>query len=125
MNRLFDHEKLEVYQQSLAFVAWLEPLLQKLPKSVAVRDQSDRASSSSVLNLAEGNGKFTSPDRGRFFDISRGSALECAAALDVLASQGRSELGVVASGKERLRRIVSMLAGLIKANSHWRLHDGD
>jgi len=125
MNRLFDHEKLEVYQESLAFVAWLEPLLQKLPKSVAVRDQLDRASTSIVLNLAEGNGKFTSPDRCRFFDVSRGSALECAAGLDVLASQGRCELGVVASGKERLRRIVSMLVGLIKANSDWRLHDGD
>ena len=125
MNRLFDHEKLEVYQESLAFVAWLEPPLQKLPKSVAVRDQLDRASTSIVLKLAEGNGKFTSPDRCRFFDISRGSALECAAALDVLASQGRCELGVVASGKERLRRIVSLLVGLIKANSDWRLHEGD
>ncbi|MGA2867259.1 MAG: four helix bundle protein, partial [Verrucomicrobiota bacterium] len=69
-------------------VAWLEPLLQKLPKSVAVRDQLDRASTSSVLNLAEGNGKFTSPDRGRFLDIWRGSALECAAALDVLVPRG-------------------------------------
>jgi len=125
MNRLFDHEKLDVYQESLAFVAWLEPLLQKLPKSGAVRDQLDRASTSIVLNLAEGNGKFTSPDRCRFFDISRGSALERAAALDVLASQGRCELSVVVSGKERLRRIVSMLVGLIKANSDWRLHDGD
>ena len=26
MNRRFDHEKLEVYQESLAFIAWLEPL---------------------------------------------------------------------------------------------------
>ena len=125
MNRLFDHEKLEVYQESLAFIAWLEPLLQKLPRSVAVRDQLDRASTSVVLNLAEGNGKFTAPDRCRFFDISRGPALECAGALDVLASQGRCELSVVASGKERLRRIVSMLVGLIKANSDWRLHEGD
>jgi four helix bundle protein len=125
MNRLFDHEKLEVDQESLAFVAWLEPLLQKLPKSVAVPDQLDRASTSIVLNLAEGNGKFTSPERCRFFDISRGSAWECAAALDIRASQGRCELGVVASGKERLRRIVFMLVGLIKANSDWRLHDGD
>jgi hypothetical protein len=33
MDRLFDHEKLEVYQQSVAFVAWLEPLLQKIPKN--------------------------------------------------------------------------------------------
>ena len=128
MNRLFDHEKLEVYQESLAFIAWLEPLLQKLPRSVAVRAQLDRASTSIVLNLAEGNGKFTAPDRCRPAmrdDISRGSALECAGALDVLASQGRCELSVVASGKERLRRIVSMLVGLIKANSDWRLHEGD
>jgi len=33
MNALFAHEKLEVYRESLAFVACLEPLLQKLPKS--------------------------------------------------------------------------------------------
>ena len=125
MNRCFDHEKLKVYQESLVFIAWLEPLMQQLPKSLAVRDQLDRASTSVVLNLAEGNGKFTPPDRCRFFDISRGSALECAAALDVLVSQGRWELTVVAPGKERLRRIVSMLVGLIKANSDYRLHDGD
>jgi four helix bundle protein len=125
MNRLFDHEKLDVYQESLAFVAWLEPILQKLPKTIAVRDQLGRASTSIVLNLAEGNGKFTSPDRCRFFDIARGSALECAAALDVLASKGLCELAVVARGKERLRRVVSMLVGLIKANSDYRLHEGN
>jgi four helix bundle protein len=62
MNRLFDHEKPEVYRESLAFVAWLEPLMQKLPRSFAVRDQLDRASISIVLNIAEGNGKFTGPD---------------------------------------------------------------
>jgi four helix bundle protein len=125
MNRRFDHEKLEVYQESLTFIAWLEPMLQKLPKAIAVRDQLDRASTSIALNLAEGNGKYTSSDRCRFFDISRGSALECAAALDVLAAQGRCELTLVAAGKEQLCRIVSMLVGLIKANSDYRLHEGD
>jgi four helix bundle protein len=125
MNPLFDHEKLEVCRESLAFIAWLEPMLQKLPKSLAVRDQLDRASTSIVLNLAEGNGKFTSPDRCRFFDVSRGSALECAAALDVLVSQRRVPESEVAPGKERLRRIVSMLVGLIKANSDYRMHEGD
>lgn len=92
---------------------------------MAVRDQLDRASTSIVLNLAEGNGKFTSPDRCRFFDTSRGSALECAAGLDVLVAKGRCEAEVTAAGKERLRGIVSMLVGLIKANSNWRLHEGD
>ena len=98
MSCLFDHEKLEVYQASLAFVAWLEPILQKLPKTISVSDQLDRASTSIVLNLAEGNGKFTAPDRCRFFDISRGSALECAAALDVVVAKGRCEMGMVAPG---------------------------
>jgi hypothetical protein len=51
--------------------------------------------------------------------------LECAAARDVLAAQGRCELTVVAPGKERRRSIVLMLVGLIKANSDDRLHDED
>jgi four helix bundle protein len=125
MNPNFDHEKLQVYQESLAFVAWLEPIMQKLPKTIAVRDQLDRASTSIPLNLAEGNGKFTSLDRCRFFDIARGSALECAAALDVMAAKRLCELALVAAGKERLRGVVSMLVGLIKANSNYRLHEGD
>jgi four helix bundle protein len=122
---MFDHEKLDVYQEALRFVAWLEPFLEKLSKSMSVRDQLDRASTSIPLNLAEGNGKFMKPDRCRFFDISRGSALECAAALDVLVAKGKCDPGEVMPGKERLRAIVSMQVGLIKANSDYRLHEGD
>ena len=57
MQRLFDHEKLEVYQAGLALIVWLEPILQKLPKSLSVIDQLDRASTSIPLNIAEGNGR--------------------------------------------------------------------
>src|SRR5688572_30841529 len=109
MNRLFDHEKLEVYRTSLAFTTWLEPLLERVPKSLAVRDQLDRASTSIPLNLAEGNGKFTGPDRCRFFDNARGSALECAAGLDVLVAKGKCTAEEISSGKEFLFKIVSML----------------
>jgi len=42
MNHLFDHEKLDVYEESLAFVAWLEPILQELPKTIAVRGHLGR-----------------------------------------------------------------------------------
>ncbi len=59
MPPLFDHEKLQAYQDTLLFVAWLEPILQKLPKTIAVRDQLDWAGTSIALNLAGGNGKFT------------------------------------------------------------------
>jgi four helix bundle protein len=119
----FDHERLKVYQQSLCFIIWLEPIFEIIPKAASARDHLDRASTSVVLNIAEGNGKFTKPDRCRFFDISRGSALECAAALDVLVAKGRVSADDVAPGKESLLEIVSMLVGLIKANSDYRLHD--
>ena len=125
MRHPFDHEKLQIYKDSLAFVTWLEGILQKIPKSVAARDQLDRASTSIVLNLAEGNGKFTGPDRCRFFDIARGSALECAAALDVLVAKQICNLQEVTQGKESLNRIVSMIVGLVKANSSYRLHEGE
>ena len=124
MNALFDHERLEVYQSSLQFITWLESFLDKLPKSLAVRDQLDRASTSIPLNLAEGNGKFTKPDRCRFFDTAHGSALECAAGLDVLAAKGKFRAEELLTGKERLRSIVSMTVGLIRANSDYRLHEG-
>ena len=123
--RSFDHEKLQVYQDSLAFISWLEVILQTVPKSFSARDQLDRASTSIALNLAEGNGKFTSPDRCRFFDIARGSALECAAALDVLVAKGLCTRQQIEPGKEELKRIVSMLVGLIKSNSAYRLHEGE
>jgi four helix bundle protein len=123
MSRHLDHDKLEVYQASLTFIGWLEPLLRALPKGLAVVDQLDRASTSIPLNIAEGNGKHTRPDRCRYFDNARGSALECAAALDVLVAKGRSSCEEVQPGKDRLWSIVSMLVALIRANSDYRLHE--
>ena len=88
MNALqFDHEKLRAYQEALKFAAWVEPIIERLPHKLAARDQLDRASTSIVLNIAEGNGKRSHPDRCRYFDISRGSALESAACLDVLVAR--------------------------------------
>src|SRR5277367_6005592 len=95
MRTEFDHEKLLVYQRSIAFVVWAEPILESLP----VRDQLDRASTSIPLNIAEGNGKFTSADRCRFFDTARGSALESAACLDVLVAKRRIAADGVREGK--------------------------
>lgn len=78
----FDHEKLEVYREAIAFVAWLSTVLENALRVGDVKDQLDRASTSVPLNIAEGNGKYAPKDRCRFFDIAHGSALECAAGLD-------------------------------------------
>ena len=123
MNPQFDHEKLQCYQDSLRFVSATEEILSRVAKGLSVWDQLDRASTSIPLNIAEGNGKFTSPDRCRFFDIARGSALECAAALDVLVAKQKLEPQEILVPKEMLRSVVSMLVGLIRSNSDHRLHE--
>ena len=67
-----------------------------------------------LLNIAEGNGKFSRRDRARFFDVARGSTLESAASLDVLASRKLITADQVDTGKEKLVQIVNMLMGLLK-----------
>jgi four helix bundle protein len=114
----FDHEKLEVYREAIAFIAWLSELLEGTVRIVDVKDQLDRASTSIPLNLAEGNGKYAPKDRCRFFDIAHASALECAAGLDVLVAKGKLTSNAIRPGKERLQRVVRMLMGLIKRNSN-------
>jgi four helix bundle protein len=113
----FNHEKLEVYREAIAFVAWLTSLLEGTVRIGDVKDQLDRASTSVSLNIAEGNGKYTPKDRCRFFDIAHGSALECAAGLDVLVAKAKLTADQIRPGKESLQRIVRMLVGLIKRNS--------
>lgn len=116
----FGHDKLKVYQEAIRFVAWSSDLLDSIPKSIAAHGQLDRASTSVPLKIAEGNGKHTPADRCRFFDIVRGSALECAACLDVLVAKKKIEEAKADEGKDSLVEIVSMLVGLIRANSEER-----
>jgi len=99
MPRQFDHENLNVYHTTLRFVVWITGVLERVPKNLAVHSQLNRASTSMPLNFAEGSGKWTAPDRCRFFDNARGSALECAAALDVLVAKGIADAASVADGK--------------------------
>jgi four helix bundle protein len=118
----FDHEKLAVYAKSLEFTAWSTDILERVPKSMSVWNQLDRASTSIPLNIAEGTGKFTVRDMCKYYDSARGSALECAACLDVLVVK-RVLTGVdIIPGKEILHPIVSMLVGLIRAIAPRRVY---
>ena len=114
MKIYFDHEKLDVYQEAIAFYGWVGEFLTAMSSKAAAKDQLDRASTSIPLNIAEGNGKFSSKDRARFFEIARGSALECAACLDVLLVRKLAIEEQVVLAKERLSRIVQMLIGLLR-----------
>jgi four helix bundle protein len=74
--------------------------------------QLDRASTSIPLNIAEGNGKRSAKDRCRFLDNSRGSAFECASALDVLVARRKLRIEEALTGKRLLHREVGMLSKL-------------
>ncbi|MEO6871311.1 MAG: four helix bundle protein [Chthoniobacterales bacterium] len=74
------------------------------------------------LNIAEGTGKFTPPDRCRYYDTARGS-VECAACLDVLVAKKIAAQDEIAAGKELLRPMVSMLVGLIKSAAPGRIYE--
>jgi len=123
MPSRFDHEKLNVYQRSLQFVVWTTELLEGIPTRLSAHGQLERASTSIPLNIAEGNGRYSASDRCRFFDIARGSALECAAALDVLVAKKVLMEKEIETGKAQLIEIVNMLVGLIRSNSETRLHE--
>jgi four helix bundle protein len=111
----FDHERLDVYQTSLDFLAFADDLAGRLPRGRShLSDQLTRAATSIVLNIAEGAGKLGPADKRRYYLTSAGSTTESAAILDaclrlkLLASEEH------AIGKGILDRIMSMLVKLAR-----------
>jgi len=108
----FGHEKLDVYCLAIEYVGWAYRFCESLKGHRNARDQLLRASQAIPLNIAEGNGKATEGDRRRYFEIARGSALECGAVQDVLHVCGALAAEENANRKVLLDRIVAMLTKL-------------
>jgi four helix bundle protein len=114
---LFDHENLDAYNRSIDFLTLALRLINRLPRAEReIRDQLKRAAMSVSLNIAEGAGKPTAPDRARFYGIARGSAMECAALVDVCRVAGFvAEVEVEAEeAKALLGRIFAMLTRMCR-----------
>ena len=90
-----------------------------------VCDQLDRASLSSLLNTAEGNGKRQGKQRAKFFDDARGSAVECAACLDALVARKLATIERVIEGKRLLFRTVGMLTKLVERFDSYRAREDE
>lgn len=111
----FGHERLDVYRLAICYVSWVfeqSPKLNGMHRHA--RDQWLRASQSIPLNIAEGNGKTTEADRRRYFEIARGSVLECAAIQDVLLVGKALEADESLTHKIELDRMAAMLTRLGK-----------
>lgn len=76
---LLDHERLDVYRLALDFLVFAHQVIERLPRGRShLCDQLTRASTSIVLNLAEGAGKHSRADKRRYYVSARGSATEAA-----------------------------------------------
>ncbi len=113
----FSHEKLNVYQLALNFIEFTNKIFLDSSSNISAYHQLDKTSTSIPLNIAEGTGRFTKKDKSHYYDIARGSALECSACLDVLLKKKRITEELANEGKRILIEIVSMLIGLIKSIS--------
>lgn len=111
----FMFEKLEVYQKAVDFADQIAALTEGFPRGYGfIVDQLNRAALSIAANLAEGNGRFTKPDRRNFFTIARGSVQECVPLLEVARRRGLVPDVAASALKERLEVMARMISGLVK-----------
>jgi four helix bundle protein len=113
-SALFAHERLTVYRRALEFTADVEAIVPELEAGRRdLVDQLRRASSSIVLNIAEGAGEFSQAEKARSYRMARRSATECAAVLDLFQTLKLCDPERVHRSRMLLWEVVSMLTKMV------------
>ena len=111
---MFTFQKLTVYNCALDFNQFISRLLSQNKVDVVLRNQVRRASTSIILNIAEGSGRYSVADRRNFFVVSRSSLFECVSILDILLSESVITDDTHESGLKQADEISRMLYAMIK-----------
>jgi len=112
-----NHQRLNCYGLLLSVAKRMPELIGSLPRgNYYLEDQLKRALSSTLLNLAEGNGRKSQKDRNRFFDIFLGSIAEVASIIDILSAYGYISAKYQEELKTLLRRAYAMIINMKKFN---------
>ena len=118
MAQVFGHEKLKVYQKGIDFVAIRGELLAGLHRRVSACDHLDRGAESVLVNIAHASSSWSPKDRIVYLGHANGSALECAACLDVFVAKELLATRDVYPGKALLAEIVSILITMRKTTAN-------
>jgi four helix bundle protein len=111
----FAFEKLIVYQKSIDFADAVCQHTEDFRRGYGfLVDQLNRAAHSIAANIAEGNGRFTKPDRRNFFGIARGSLQECVPLSELATRRQLISEATHFKLKDQLEEIARMLTDLIK-----------
>ena len=112
---MFDFEKFPVYINAQDFLFQIQPIFRNKQINWNMRDQLYRASSSILLNIAEGAGKFSKKDKKNFYLIARGSVQECVAIIQLLYIEKNITNESFTNLHDQLSTMGKMLTGLIKS----------
>lgn len=116
-DRFFSHEDLEVYQTALQFVGWIEDSSTNFSCSADLLSKLDKSTTTIILNIAEGNGRFSGTDHLKFLRIAYKATIQSASLMDLAVVGNPSASGRMQEGHEMLRRIAAMVTSLSKAVS--------
>lgn len=114
---MLSYENLNAYQQAKSLYLHLRPTLVKTSIPLHLRDQLDRATTSILLNIAEGSAKYSPKDKRRYYLAARGSAQECLAIIHILEIRREVGEAQVKEYAEILEGISKMVSGLVNAMS--------
>jgi len=109
---MFEFQNLEVYKKAKSFHLECKSLILNNKLDNYIKDQLGRASFSIALNIAEGSGKFSKPDRRNYFTTARASVFECVAILDILHDAGAIKMEALENylkGADELSRILYVM----------------
>ena len=113
---VFDFEKLEVYQEMRGVnLKVLKHLFTQKSLDPYIQDQFKRASLSALLNLAEGTGRMTSPDKKKFYITARSSVFECVAILQIMHDTDLVEKSFYDDLYAGFEKVSRMLLGMIRS----------
>lgn len=104
----FGHESLDVYRASLRFVRELNKIEEIAPCSSDLLGKLDKSSTSIVLNIAEGNGRFVVGEQSRFIQIAHKATVQTSALLD-MAHYSVHSAELIVNANQLLSRIAAML----------------
>lgn len=110
-DQFFEHERLDVYRAAREFLSLAVALIPRRGER-SLLDQLERAGQSILLNIAEGAGRHSRPDKQRFYEIAKGSATECASIIDILRMKGLGSSDDHAKVRALNLRVVQMLSRL-------------
>ena len=107
----FHHEELEVYQTALDFIGWFVVKAGHDGLTHRLLRRLDEAATCVVLNIAEGNGRYSELDQRRFLETADSGAIKAAVCIDLCVKEGIWKETKASEGKTYLERVSILLAG--------------